>query len=475
MPHPQDLVAMKKDALMRWIAVLGLVVVFACFPSATSAQQQEPMRIATFNVDATPPLGSPVAYAPARSIDDPLSARGIVLLGADRPIVLCAVDWIGIGNGGHDLWREKLAQAAGTTPDRVAVHALHQHDGPRCDFTAEELLAERGLEGKHFDPAFARDTIERAAAAIRQTIQNSQPVTHIGVGQAKVEKVASNRRILGPDGKVKIVRFSKATNPEAIAAPEGVIDPYLKLLSFWNGAKPIASITYYATHPQSYYGQGDVTAEFVGIARAMREAELPEVAHVHFNGAGGNIAAGKYNDGSPERRPILAERMAQGMRAAWEATVKTPITAADVDWRVRPVALPVGDHLNADQLQATLDDKKAEVAQRITAASRLAFVSRMNSGHKIELSCLRLGNAYVLHMPGELFVEYQLAAQKMKPDSTVFMAAYGDYGPGYIGTEIAYSQGGYETSQRASKVAPSVERVLMTAVEELLNGEAKSP
>ena len=41
----------------------------------------------------------------------------------------------------------------------------------------------------------------------------------------------------------------------------------------------------------------------------------------------------------------------------------------------------------------------------------------------IELSCLKLGDAYVLHMPGELFVEYQLAAQQMSPRQTVCMAA----------------------------------------------------
>jgi hypothetical protein len=71
-------------------------------------------------------------------------------------------------------------------------------------------------------------------------------------------------------------------------------------------------------------------------------------------------------------------------------------------------------------------------------------------------------------MPGELFVEYQLAAKKMRPDDFVVMAAYGDYGPGYIGTEIAYSQGGYETSERASRVAPEVEGVLMEGLKKLL-------
>ena len=61
------------------------------------------------------------------------------------------------------------------------------------------------------------------------------------------------------------------------------------------------------------------------------------------------------------------------------------------------------------------------------------------------LSCLHVGPACVLHMPGELFIEYQLAAQKMHDDKLVCLAAYGDCGPGYIGTAISYTQGGYET------------------------------
>jgi hypothetical protein len=71
-------------------------------------------------------------------------------------------------------------------------------------------------------------------------------------------------------------------------------------------------------------------------------------------------------------------------------------------------------------------------------------------------------------MPGELFIEYQLAAQNERPKGFVCMAAYGDYGPGYIGTEIAYTQGGYETSPGASRVAPTAEHVLMPVVRAIL-------
>ena len=72
-------------------------------------------------------------------------------------------------------------------------------------------------------------------------------------------------------------------------------------------------------------------------------------------------------------------------------------------------------------------------------------------------------------MPGELFVEYQLASQKMKPNAFVAMAAYGEYGPGYIGTAVSYGQGGYESSPRASNVAPEVESVLTKAMKQLLD------
>ena len=71
-------------------------------------------------------------------------------------------------------------------------------------------------------------------------------------------------------------------------------------------------------------------------------------------------------------------------------------------------------------------------------------------------------------MPGELFVEYQLAAKAARPDLFVAMAAYGDYGPWYIGTARAYEEGGYETSPGASNVGPESEAVLLRAMRKLL-------
>ena len=101
-------------------------------------------------------------------------------------------------------------------------------------------------------------------------------------------------------------------------------------------------------------------------------------------------------------------------------------------------------------------------------ASRLAWLRRCEAGKKIDVTCLKIGRARILHLPGELFVEYQLAAKATRPDLFVALAAYGDYGPWYIGTARAYDEGGYETEPRSSNVAPEIEPVLTSAIRKLL-------
>lgn len=443
-----------------------LSLAFGCLAIAPAAEPT--LKLAVFDIDATPPVGSAMAYDPVKRLDElTLRCRGIVITGAEKPIVLCAVDWIGIANEGHDAFRAGLAAAAGTTRERVAVHTLHQHDAPGCDFTAERLVRELGLANfRRFDGDFHRQVIARAADAIKSGLASARPITHYGFGVADVKEVASNRRIMGPDGKVRATRYTATKDPAIRAEPEGVIDPQVTLLSFWNGDKPLAVLSYYACHPQSYYRTGVPSPDFPGVARFIRGQAVPAALHVHFNGAGGNIGAGKYNDGNPENRLALAQRLAEGMKQAYVATEKLPITPADVGWHAVPVKLPIAPHLKAEQLIA---DLKTEPAKGyIAKADQLAWVRRREADHAIDVTCLRIGKARVLHLPGELFVEYQLAAKAQRPDLQVSLAAYGDYGPGYIGTAAAYPEGGYETSATASNVAPEVEAILLDAIRTLL-------
>ncbi|MDB5351845.1 MAG: hypothetical protein JWN86_3092 [Planctomycetota bacterium] len=448
--------------LSRWNLLLLILLVMP-----TKARAEGPVKVGVFAVDASPPIGSPMAYDPVKAVTHPLSCRGIVLIGDGPPIVLCAVDWIGIGNDGQRAFREALARAAGTTAKRVSIHTLHQHDAPHCDFSADRLLSMQGINRQVFDADCARDVIARAAKAVQVATAQGKSITHLGLGQATVEKVASNRRILGPDGKVQYVRYTACADPIIRDKPVGTIDPMLKMISFWDHDTPVAALTYYATHPQSYYRTGEANPDFPGLARDQRQ-KATGLPHIHFDGAGGNIGAGKWNDGAHENRQILADRIADGMARAFESTKKAPLTTADMQWESVPVALPVAPHLDEDRLLATLKNTAAKVTDRAKAANDLIWLLRCKAGDPIDVSCLRLRTARVLHLPGELFVEYQLAAQQLRPDLFVALAAYGDYAPGYIGTEISYAQGGYETSPSVSLVAPSVEKILMGTLKQLL-------
>lgn len=424
------------------------------------------LHLATFTCDVTPPLGHPLCggwIEPVRGVDDPLEARGVVLLGPGKPVVLCVVDWCGVRNEAFRTWRAALADAAHTVPENVSLHCVHPHNAPFADTGAEKLIAAAGAPTS-LDLTFFAECVKRSADALWASLIKAERFTHVGHGAGTVEKVASNRRVLGPDGQVKYTRTSATKDAAARAEPEGLIDPKVRTLSFWDGDTPRAALHFYACHPMSYYGDGRVSADFCGLARRKRQADDPAVFQVFLNGAGGNVTAGKYNDGAKENRPVLRDRVYAGMVAAWKDTKRAAV--AGWDWRYEGVELPPRREpsFGAEASRALLDDPKASAARRANAAFQLAWLARAET--PIEVNYLDFGSVAGLFLPGEAFVEYQLAAQKLRPDGAVCVAAYGDDGPGYIPTAKAYLEGGYEPT--VALAGPDSEDILSKAVRRLL-------
>ena len=402
-------------------------------------------ELATFSVDVTCPLGHrlmgllPVR---AREIVDPLYAHGQVLLGAGRPIVIVAVDWCELRNDAYDRWRAVIADAVDTTPERVLVSCLHQHDAPVGDLAAENLLAKVGMPGGIMDFAFHEDTVQRVAESARESLERRRAATAIGTGQALVENVASNRRVVHPDGRVSFGRGSRsAGEPFYRDAPDGEIDPYMKALTFFGGDTPLARLYAYATHPMSYYGQGGVSADFVGLARRQRQHDEPDVPQVYVSGCSGDITAGRYNDGSPANRAALAARLHAAMRAAAETTERHPLT--EIGFRAARLELEFRreEHYTSAALDRVLEDSDQPESERILAAMGLASRRRLASGRAIDLPCVDFGAAQIVLFPAEAFVGYQLRAQKLRPESFVVSIGYGECWPGYIPTESAFEDG----------------------------------
>ncbi len=437
---------------------------------ADDAVSASGLKVAAFRMNATPPIGHSCCggwIKPIEAVDDEQEAIGIVLLGAGKPVVLMAVDWTGILNEAHLKWRTALADAAGTTPDRVAIHCVHQHNAPFACVEAERLVAEQGDLPHILDLKFFDDCLKRSSDAVKKAISSARRVTHIGHGQGKVEQVASNRRVHRDEkGAVVAMRGSSCTDEKLRALPEGTIDPWLKTVAFYDGDTKLAALHYYAVHPMSYYGDGRASSDFAGLARKKRQADEPDCLHVYFTGCSGNIAAGKYNDGSKPMREVLTNRVYDGMVASEKELTKTPVTT--LTWRTAELLPPPRSSPNAEALASLIATKDRSVVDRNRSALQLAWLHRVAQKQPIILSALHLGDVKLLHLPAESFIEYQLRAQGLAADGFVCTAAYGDGGPWYIPTKEEYPSGGYEVS--VAFCEPDVDDAMTAGMKHLLQG-----
>jgi hypothetical protein len=446
-----------------WVLAPRIAMCQDTKPNATTN-----LHLADFRFDVTPPMGHSLCggwIKPVEAVDDPLEAIGLVLLGAGKPIVLCTVDWTGLLNEAHVEWRTALAEAAGTTPDRVAVHCVHQHNAPFACLEAERIVAELGGLPHIVERDFFRRCLDDGRKAVERAVSRARRVTHLGWGQAQVEKVASNRRVdRNADGHVQTMRGSSCRDERLLALPEGLIDSWLKTVAFFDQDTRIAACHYYATHPMSYYGDGRVSSDFAGLARKQRQKDDPGCARLYFTGCAGNIAAGKYNDGSPGLRGVLTRRMYEGIVRSEESLRREPIGL--VRWDAVEILPAARTDLSADALMQQIADKSAAVVNQNRPSFMLSWLRRIERKTPIVLSALHFDAVSLLHLPAECFVEYQLRAQQLVPRRFLATAAYGDGGPWYIPVREEYPHGGYEVS--VAFCDPGVDTVLTQGMKTLL-------
>ncbi len=452
---------MKFRQWLTVILVLACTMLCAAQEGPSTLQASSPLEIATFTVDVSPPLGQRVCVGFVKEfteIEHPLLAKGVVLRDPDGVYVVCAVDYEGLCNDSYDMFRKTIAAAAGTSTSRAAVQSVHQHTAPVFDANTDRILYADRPEDLKSGLDAAETAARRIAEAVRQACDGWQRVTHVSAGQAKVDRVASNRRVPQPDGSI-VARFTGQLQD----APEGLIDPWLRTITFYNGNKRLVRLHYYATHPQTTSG-GRVTYDMPGIARERFEKES-SVPQVYFTACGGNVTVSKYNDGSAAVRAALSERLYDGLkRAAADCDQNARQSVTRLNWRTRLVRFPLREDAKFTLTAArkVVGDSQVRFPERLRNAMLAAWIERnvaVRSANQafaggantdngaIELSAWSVANIDVLHLPGEPFVQFQLAAQKARPNRFVCIAGYGECAPWYIGEDHIYTdRGGFEQS-----------------------------
>jgi len=453
---------MRRQSITRRQFIASTAALAAAAGAANAADAPQ-SRLATFTCDVTLPMGTPIysSYKPLAVVEHPLLAKGIILEDSGGRYVICAVDWCELCGSTYDDFQTKIADAAQVPRAHVAVHTVHQHTAPIANADSSRLIAKTETPPPYTPAEVYEEAATRVATAVKDALARFQPFNQVGIGQAKVERVASNRRIL-IDGKM-VMRASSCTDPRLVDAPEGLIDPYVKTVTFAFDGKPLVRLHHYATHPQSFYGDPRASYDFVGMAREKLQ-EKEGAFQIYFNGCGGNVAAGKYNNRTPEARQGLCDRLYAALETAAANTTYKP--AAPIAWRTLPVQMTARtdkDHTPAE-LEAIRKDTAQSPDARITAADELIWQQR--AVNPVMLAATNIGNAWILHLPGESAVEFQLFAQQVIPEAFIAVAAYADCSMAYICPANFFAEGSYEPS--ASYVIPETEDTLKAAIQELL-------
>jgi len=432
------------------------------------------MRIAPFTVDITPPLKQPLAYGPNTKVDSPVYLRGLVLEDGPVRAVLCSADLIGLYGPAYPQWRKALAAAAKVPERNFLIHSVHQHD------SMQPLAPELVKQVSHYGDSVANEArgweelIARGVAGLRDAVRPGKKgawltVEGLGTAERRLSQLASNRRMIGKDGKLWTTRWSQNVLPELWREPVGLIDPILRSIGFYGPrGKLAATLHFYATHPQVSHGRFMAGADVPGAALdALYKQQRGAGTHAYFTGCAGDITFGKYTLGADKvkNKTVLGARLGAGLVANTQAL--TSVDAGKLS--LRHLTIPVA--LNPLMGPARHKPELAKATSRYGAGWQALFLHIAQNwkryGHAT-IARLSLGpKVHVLSLPAENAVAYQLYAQSLIPEHFLACAGYGDGTLHYICTDEMFPQGGYEPGVSFAK--PGFEKPYKAAIAQVLS------
>jgi len=455
------------------------------------------LKIGAAEIDITPPLGTHLAGAamgerrPARSILDPLFARAAVFAAGDRQVAVVALDTIAITRAHTDRIRDG-ARRLGFEPDAVLVHALQNHSAPSVgglmldpDYPLERSPELEYLDGT--DGAYSRRVADAAVAAIEQASRTLQPA-QVGAGRAVRDDLAFNRRAITRGGQVRMPWFysgaQKPLGPTDICYLEGPADPEVGVWAARTDASDLPlTLLHFTCHPVNLFATDHhvVSADWPGAwAAALRARRGARTVPLVLNGCCGNI--NPWPAFTPDFRPDhrrmgdalaeTADRVLRQLRFAPTDRLDWRTVRLGLDYRDIPAArLAEVNRILTDHPAPQWQDQPPHAVDPtwfLAASTRSAeLVRRRWPKFPYEIQVFRIGDTAIVSLPGEPFVEGQLAIKTGSPAAHTFVAHMTTQYVGYVPTREACARAGHESNDLHTywaKLAPdSLDRIVAQA------------
>ena len=447
--------------------VMGTTVLTLLGQGFSLAESSIGLKIVTFQVDVTPPIGDPLAYVPNEKVDSPIYVSGVILDDGKTRAVWVTNDYIYICGESYVMWTEMIAKQAGTTTENVFLHSVHQHDSIRW---APEYNPKEGEDGPLVvSLEYCEKSLSDVSDAIAKAVAGPwHSVGRLLTSETRVGGLAANRRLVDENGQFAHTRFS-GKNPQALQAwPVGKIDPLLRTVCFENTeGERVVAMHFYATHPMAAYMRNMVSSDVPGRAlRHVQENDDSVALNIYFTGCGGDITFGKYNlTGDAQAIDQLGMRLGEGILRNLQLLEEQPIGPLVVK-RVA-FEVPFNQTLQSASMYTGEHSQERRYLQETIDLWRQSTVARMSIGPTVHFLSFTLS---------EVFVDYQLYAQSLIPEHFLATAAFGNGVYWYIPTRAAFEEnGGYETSDRACLVTPDIDEVLRKAIRSCFDEVIKGP
>ena len=431
---------------------------------------RDSLLVGSARVDITPPLGTwmqgyAVRDRGAEGIHDRLEATAVAMADGDTAAAVLTCDLIGLDFVTVERVRRKTAKLCGMDEKNLMIACSHTHGGPatgRRSYTRRDEGYMAVLEGQ----------LATAVALAFKELRESS--AHVGTGTATI---GINRRAK---------REGKTVLGEN---PEGPIDRDVTALRFDDSEGDVHSLLFnHACHGTTLGGDNYlITADWMGYARRTVEAGLGGrgVLSGFINGAAGDV--------NPHPRGSFELARMHG-RVVGGEVIKTQalaerIESPDLQVSQVEVDLPLLPPPSLDELRTLLRDLESaqEASKREGKASpelvaRIRWtremIQRVEAGKvkkrlRAEIQAIRIGTTALVGVPGEVFVEIGLRVKRRSPLSPTFLAGYCNGLVGYISTEKAIEEGGYEPQKSFYYLmeqifAPEIEEVVVQGALEAL-------
>jgi hypothetical protein len=418
-------------------------------------------------VNITPPIGAWLSgYGgrdkPSDDIVDELYARALVLDDGSNSIAIISVDLLWVPLELTNRVRGILKDKIGIPEQNVLICATHTHFGPKIyaetkigpevsDNTVDSSYV-KTLVRKITDSVFLAhkrmDDVKIGAVKgdIPEIVYNRRPTRADGSVQTTFSlplEVTATRKIQrGPDGSVSV---TFTFPPEGPALTFGPVDPDAWVLRIENAeGQIIGSMVNFACHAVSGSTFSDwfysISADYPG--ETMRVVEQLEGGVCLFtSGTAGDIVP--LRRGRKPRYEIGRALAGETIRRLQFVQTSDDIEMAAM---TREVTLPIRQDLSPDRIIDADKDKT-----HLTT----------------EIQVLRLGDIYILGLPGEILVEVGLDIKKKAGLRNLIITAVSNDTIGYVCHSQAYEQGGYEADS-GTNLAKGAGEIIVTHALDLL-------